>query len=41
MILQAVRLKSAREHQTQVVANITLRPRYGMWMIPEYSSSPD
>jgi cytochrome P450 len=41
MILQAARLRPAHGHRIDVVSNVTLRPRYGMWMIPEFSSGPD
>lgn len=41
MILQAARLRLAQGHREGVVSNVTLRPRYGMWMIPEFSSGPD
>jgi cytochrome P450 len=38
MILQAVRLSPAQGRPVAVISNLTLRPRYGMWMIPRFSS---
>lgn len=38
MILQAARLRSAQEQPVETLSRITLRPRYGLWMIPEFAS---
>jgi cytochrome P450 len=40
MILQAMRFRLAPKRPVDVIANLTLRPRYGMWMIPEFPGSP-
>jgi cytochrome P450 len=39
MILQAVRLRPAKGRSPDpVLSNITLRPRFGLWMTPEFAS---
>jgi cytochrome P450 len=38
MILQAVRLRPAEWRPVALISNVTLRPRRGMWMIPEFST---
>jgi cytochrome P450 len=38
MILQAARFRLGQGRPVAVISNVTLRPRYGMWMVPEFSS---
>jgi cytochrome P450 len=41
MMLRAIRFSPAPGRPVAVMGNLTLRPRYGMWMIPEFSSGPE